>query len=83
VAGSIDVFVLSWLLSGSLTITGGIASSTVVTKSGLYYLHERAWTRIDWGRHGHSIGSDRPTLVLAAANATGGFARRWLGCHGA
>lgn len=48
--GSVDTFVLSWLLSGSVSIAGGIASTEVLTKSVLYYLHERAWTRAKWGR---------------------------------
>jgi uncharacterized membrane protein len=48
--GSVDTFVLSWLLSGSMTIAGGIATTEVLTKSVLYYLHERAWTRVTWGR---------------------------------
>lgn len=48
--GSVDTFVLSWLLSGSLTIAGGIASTEVVTKMVLYYLHERAWSAVGWGR---------------------------------
>lgn len=48
--GSVDTFLLSWLLSGSVSIAGGIASTEVLTKSVLYYLHERAWTRAKWGR---------------------------------
>jgi uncharacterized membrane protein len=48
--GSIDTFVLSWLITGNAIFAGSIAMTEVVTKIALYYLHERAWTRIRWGR---------------------------------
>lgn len=66
--GSIDTFVLSWLLSGSLTIAGGIASTEVVTKTLLYYLHERAWSGIGWGRAQRDVdGHATPAAVAEAA----------------
>ena len=64
--GSLDTFLLSWLLSGSLTIAGGIASTEVLTKSVLYYLHERAWTRVPWGRLGRQATVE-PTEPMSAA----------------
>ena len=48
--GSIDTFVLSWLITGSLKFAGSIVSVEVVKKIVLYYLHERAWSFIPWGR---------------------------------
>ena len=48
--GSIDTFVISWIITGNTTIAGSIAITEIVTKIGLYYLHERAWTLIPWGR---------------------------------
>ncbi len=48
--GTIDTFLISWLITGELTLAGGIAGTEVMTKVVLFYLHERAWTRIDWGR---------------------------------
>jgi uncharacterized membrane protein len=50
--GTIDTFVISWLLTGSPKLAGGIASVEVLTKMVLYYLHERVWSRISWGRSG-------------------------------
>ena len=42
------------MLGFMVTRNGGhaalIALAELVTKIGLYYLHERAWRRIDWGR---------------------------------
>jgi uncharacterized membrane protein len=48
--GSIDTLVLGYIFSGSLTIAGSIASTEVLTKVTLYYLHERGWAHIKWGR---------------------------------
>jgi len=50
VTGTIDTFVLSFLITGSLKLAGGIAATEVVTKVVLFYGHERLWDRIKWGR---------------------------------
>ncbi|KFI25013.1 DUF2061 domain-containing protein [Paenirhodobacter enshiensis] len=50
VTGSVDTFVLSWLITGSVKFAGSIASIEVFTKIVLYYLHERAWALIPLGR---------------------------------
>lgn len=47
--GSIDTFLLGWLFTGSAKAAGAIASTEVVTKMVLYYIHERGWSLIDWG----------------------------------
>ena len=47
--GSIDTFILSWIITGKLHLGVFIASAEVVTKIALYYFHERAWARIKWG----------------------------------
>ena len=47
--GSLDTFVLSYLITGNFIWAGTIASLEVVTKMVLYYFHERAWARINWG----------------------------------
>ncbi|MBS1240514.1 MAG: hypothetical protein H6R45_1220 [Proteobacteria bacterium] len=47
--GSIDTFLLSWLFTGNLRAAGAIATTEVLTKMVLYYLHERAWASTSWG----------------------------------
>jgi len=47
---TIDTFLLSLLVTGSMKWAGSIASLEVVTKIALYYFHERAWARIGWGQ---------------------------------
>jgi len=41
--GTLDTFLLSWLITGSIKIGGAIAGVEVITKMFLYYLHERVW----------------------------------------
>jgi uncharacterized membrane protein len=50
VIGSLDTFLLSLLVTGKLSYAVSIASVEALTKIVLYYLHERAWRRIPWGR---------------------------------
>lgn len=50
ITGTLDTFLISWLITGELALAGGIAATEVVTKIGLYWLHERAWNRVSWGR---------------------------------
>jgi len=54
ITGSLDTFILSFIITGSLKFAGGIAGTELVTKIVLYYLHERAWALLPWGRHGHA-----------------------------
>ncbi len=48
--GSIDTFTIGFIVTGRIGIAGTIASVEIVTKIVLYYLHERAWMAIPWGR---------------------------------
>jgi|TARA_B100000700_G_C14477903_1_gene593695 uncharacterized membrane protein len=45
-----DTFLIAWLITGKLDWAGAIAGIEVVTKMFLYYMHERAWTKIKWGK---------------------------------
>lgn len=49
--GTIDTMVISYIVTGSLAMAASIGSIEVVTKMILYYYHERAWNRINIGRH--------------------------------
>lgn len=50
VTGTVDTFLLSWLITGELLLATGIAGSEVLTKVTLFYFHERLWARVRWGR---------------------------------
>lgn len=49
--GTLDTFVVSWLLTGEPKVALSIASVEFFTKIFLYYLHERVWNKIDWGKN--------------------------------
>jgi uncharacterized membrane protein len=49
ILGSLDTFVISWIITGQADLGAAIASIEAITKIGLYYLHERAWERVKWG----------------------------------
>lgn len=49
VTATIDTFIISFFVTGSFAWAGSIAGLEVLTKMGLYYLHERAWARVHWG----------------------------------
>jgi len=38
------------LITGKLTWAGTITLLEILTKTLLYYLHERGWNKIKWGR---------------------------------
>ena len=47
---SFATFVISYVMSGDITVATGIASVQVVVNLLLYYFHERVWNKIRWGR---------------------------------
>ena len=50
VIGTLDTLLISYLLTGELTIAASIASVDFVTKMFLYFFHERLWNSIKWGK---------------------------------
>jgi uncharacterized membrane protein len=48
--GTLDTFAISWFFTGRVEIAGSIAALEILTKIAWYYLHERVWAAIPWGR---------------------------------
>jgi uncharacterized membrane protein len=48
--GSFSTFMISYLILGSFAVAGSIAIIQIIANTLLYYLHERVWNKIDWGR---------------------------------
>lgn len=46
VVGTIDTMVISYFVTGRLTLAFTIGSVEVITKTVLYYFHERVWAHI-------------------------------------
>ena len=43
ILGTLDTFILSWILTGDVKIGAAIGGAEVITKTILYFFHERAW----------------------------------------
>lgn len=48
--GTIDTMVVSYFVTGNVMMAVSIGSIEVLTKMFLYYLHERAWDKTNFGR---------------------------------
>ena len=49
ILASTDTFLISWLLTGNYKVGGSIAGIEIVTKTFLYYAHERVWYQSKFG----------------------------------
>lgn len=50
ITGSGATFAISYAISGNFTIAGSIASIQLVANTVLYFIHERVWDKVTWGR---------------------------------
>jgi uncharacterized membrane protein len=50
ITGTADTFLISLLITKKPIVAASIASFEVITKTFLYYFHERIWNKISWGR---------------------------------
>jgi len=48
ILGTADTMLISWFITGEITMAISIGSIEVVTKMILYYGHERFWNTIKW-----------------------------------
>jgi uncharacterized membrane protein len=51
ITGTLDTFLISWLITGEALLATGIALTEIITKIFLYWFHERVWNRVQWGRN--------------------------------
>jgi uncharacterized membrane protein len=49
ILGSLDTFLLGYVITGEPRYGALIAGAEVLTKMALYYIHERAWAHVKWG----------------------------------
>ena len=50
VVGTLDTLIVSYVLTGEITLAASIASVDFITKLILYFFHERLWNVIKWGK---------------------------------
>jgi adenylylsulfate kinase len=43
VIGSIDTIAIAWIITGSIQVGAAVGGVEIVTKTVLYYFHERVW----------------------------------------
>jgi len=48
--GTLDTILISWIITGEITMALSIGSIELVSKMLLYFFHERAWNKIKWGK---------------------------------
>lgn len=54
ITGTIDTILIAFILTGKISLAMSIGGVEVITKIALYYLHERIWSKIKWGKkHEH------------------------------
>ncbi|MCF6331505.1 MAG: DUF2061 domain-containing protein [Sulfurimonas sp.] len=49
VLGTLDTILISYFITGSLSMAASIGAIELVTKMILYYYHERAWNKSSFG----------------------------------
>jgi uncharacterized membrane protein len=52
VTGSGATFLISYIVSGNLSVAGTIAVIQLTANTILYFIHERIWNKINWGKKG-------------------------------
>lgn len=50
IIGTLDTVLISYLITGTLTMAISIGGIELVSKMALYFFHERAWNKINWGK---------------------------------
>lgn len=51
ITGSGATFLIAYVMTGSFAIAGLIGVTQLISNTILYYIHERIWNNINWGRH--------------------------------
>jgi len=50
IIASITTIILILILTGNLALAGIIGALDVISKLIIYYIHERMWDKINWGK---------------------------------
>ncbi len=50
IIGTLDTILISWIVTGTLSVAFSIGVVELFTKMILYFFHERIWNKIKWGR---------------------------------
>jgi len=76
--GSLDTFIIATFVTGNAKAAGAVALTEILTKTALYYFHERVWVLIPWGKRArcrkrtHAVDASRgvPSSILSRGSAS-------------
>jgi len=51
ICGSCITFCISYMITGKVIVSSTISGTELLIKPFFYWLHERIWTKIDWGKY--------------------------------
>jgi uncharacterized membrane protein len=51
ITGSASTFLIAFLISGNFNVASSIAVIQIIANTLLYYVHERIWNKINFGRY--------------------------------
>jgi uncharacterized membrane protein len=51
ILATIATFAMVWILTGNLGFAGIVGGIDFISKLILYYLHERIWNKLKWGKN--------------------------------
>ena len=51
ITGSASTFTIAYMVTGSFGVSSLVAVIQMCVNTVLYWLHERAWTKVLWGRN--------------------------------
>ena len=55
IIGTLDTFLISFLITGKFKFAISISGIELLTKFSLYFMHERVWNRIKFGKEKHNL----------------------------
>ncbi len=50
IVGTADTVIISWIVTGALTLAFSIGFVELLSKMLLYFVHERIWNKVRWGK---------------------------------
>jgi uncharacterized membrane protein len=69
--GTLDTIFLSYLVTGNFTISLSIGVIELVTKTLLYFIHERIWNRLRWAQGNIAMSRMRSFIKSVSWRAVG------------
>ncbi|HEY2706649.1 MAG TPA: DUF2061 domain-containing protein [Caulobacteraceae bacterium] len=69
IVGSLDTFVISWVVTGQLKYAGIILGVETFTKVAIYYAHEQFWAWVPWWKPATDANAAAAGPASAQANS--------------